>query len=1243
MKRLLLLLGACMGGCLVGADVVPGYFTQLDFDGGGYVTGFAAHRNGRLYCRANVGGLYRSDDHGETWTWLSGDMTTPAGHLPWGLAVAPGDPDIVYQSTGTSYTPDDPACGVWKSSDGGRHWRQVLGGVGMAANDDVMYGGPALLLHPQDENEVWVATRGAGLVRSRDAGGHWDRVGGTTLAGFTAAALCIHPRFPDQVWAVGDGGVFVSVNHGDTWTRLRACTRAYRVVRFEDGGTLVVGQEQGAGFLWSITATDWNDPATYRIDDRSAAFADTPGEITLLSIVGDGRTVWAGTHMVTKLSRDRGVTWQRAAMLVDRNGYWPVWQARGDTTVLWGRSEIVQDPAEASRWFLASGNNPYVSTDAGTTWRNLPRGLAEVCVGKPVFHPLRPDVVFVPMADLYAAVVTDGGRSGFAERCLYATMPEHIASYGTKVLVDGETAILLYKRFGERGARLAVTRGDYAQWEEFTPDGIPLDLFCDGAMSPDDRDDFLVLTAGTTGPGAAGVYRTTDGGHHFVQSTGLPDGAFTGGNFSYFGYDVLHPDPVDLRRRYLWLMHRGFFRSDDRGANWRQLTSPLDGQAGAVAPDPARTGRLWAAVVTGGSGQPAAGRGLLRTDDGGVTWSVVADFSFRDPRVDARAGQVAVFGRRSGDSWDRIYLSTDDGATWGEVTREGYRFPTVNGLAFDPHHLNRLWIGTSGRSAAVFSRTSDPRARDLSITAANWEGRRGDSTWLPDVNGSAGTLVRATGGWTALRTRGAFDPGTAVTWAFQPLLAAGIDGAARARIGFGDGWPDSGRFCGVEVARGEVRLVDSASPNATRVLGRWQPGEWITCSLAVTPGGRLRVGLAGAPEIAVTLAPPLGGSFRLVAGAADTAEGMMIRTPQTATVVAEEGPAITRQPGDFTLRADASVTLEVVAAGAAPLSYQWYAGQRGDTSQPLPGAAGMRLVTRATAGTATYWVRVSDANGATDSEAATITGHGGTATARLVNVSFRCAAGVGDRTPIGGFVIAGGSERVLLRGIGPGLRRLGVAAPLADPVLKLFGPGGVPLGTSDDWAEEPDLTALFGLVGAFPLDPGSADSATLRVLDPGAYTVHLEGKVAAGVGLFENYEVGTAPDGARIVNLSARAPVAGGEDVAVMGFVVGGTGTETLLARGIGPSLAGSGVGGFIANPRLTLYDRQGRMLGQNDDWGGDATVHGAIRATGATEIARETKDAAMLIGLRPGAYTLQVDGVGGTTGVALLELFEVP
>jgi hypothetical protein len=146
------------------------------------------------------------------------------------------------------------------------------------------------------------------------------------------------------------------------------------------------------------------------------------------------------------------------------------------------------------------------------------------------------------------------------------------------------------------------------------------------------------------------------------------------------------------------------------------------------------------------------------------------------------------------------------------------------------------------------------------------------------------------------------------------------------------------------------------------------------------------------------------------------------------------------------------------------------------------------------------------------------------------------------------------------------------------------------------------------------------------------------------------YEVasGSAP---RLTNLSTRAQVGLGPDQVIAGVIIEGSAPMLVLLRALGPSLTGLGVPGALANPILQLFSGQ-TLLAQNDDWQTQAdptcaaTGHtcGDAAAITATALAPpHPQDAALLITLPPGTYTVIVSGAGGLTGVGLVEVYEVP
>ena len=125
---------------------------------------------------------------------------------------------------------------------------------------------------------------------------------------------------------------------------------------------------------------------------------------------------------------------------------------------------------------------------------------------------------------------------------------------------------------------------------------------------------------------------------------------------------------------------------------------------------------------------------------------------------------------------------------------------------------------------------------------------------------------------------------------------------------------------------------------------------------------------------------------------------------------------------------------------------------------------------------------------------------------------------------------------------------------------------------------------------------------------------------------------------------STRARVRTGEGLLIGGFVVRGPAYKRMLIRAIGPTLRTFGVGDVLLDPVLRIFSGQ-NVIASNDDWSSSngSVVAAASASVGAFALPAGSKDAALLVTLPPGPYTVEVSGKGNTEGVALLEIYEVP
>jgi hypothetical protein len=322
------------------------------------------------------------------------------------------------------------------------------------------------------------------------------------------------------------------------------------------------------------------------------------------------------------------------------------------------------------------------------------------------------------------------------------------------------------------------------------------------------------------------------------------------------------------------------------------------------------------------------------------------------------------------------------------------------------------------------------------------------------------------------------------------------------------------------------------------------------------------------------------------------------------------------------------------------------------TATGLPPGLTLNLLTGAINGTPTAWGTFAVTITATNSAgASTTTLNVVILSSHIVNFSARAMSGPGSDSLIVGFVVSGDGKNLLVRGIGPDLASFGIQNFLAAPILTLYSANGAVIATDSGWGtnssgvNDSALIASTGAsVGAFALPNGSLDSALLATVNNGAVTTGLLTTAgSSGIGLIEIYDVGGNP-AASLVNVSARMEVTEGDGVLIGGFVIAGNAPKTVLIRGIGPALSAFGVPGVLADPLVTVFSGS-TALASNSSWGtGTSTaaqLSAAFAQTGAFPLPAGSADAALLLTLQPGAYTVEVTSLSNSTGVALIEVYD--
>jgi hypothetical protein len=360
-------------------------------------------------------------------------------------------------------------------------------------------------------------------------------------------------------------------------------------------------------------------------------------------------------------------------------------------------------------------------------------------------------------------------------------------------------------------------------------------------------------------------------------------------------------------------------------------------------------------------------------------------------------------------------------------------------------------------------------------------------------------------------------------------------------------------------------------------------------------------------------------------------------------------PFFTTQPVGKTIAVGASTAFTVAALSSSTYQWQILTSPTGTWSNLSNGAVytgtttATLTISSATAEMSGYQYRCVATNsiGSTNSTAAMLTI--GTAS-RLSALAVRTESGPGADVLIVGVVVSGASgdekKQVIVRGVGPGLQQSGVANFLSDPEARVYS-GSTVIASNDNW-DSTTMKSALAAVGLDTLASGSKDAAMLAQLGDGGYTVQVGAKTNEnGVALAEIYESDSTTT-SHMSAMAVRAKAGTNEKTLIAGFIIQGAANKRLVIRGLGPALAGALGSGYLADPKLDVYSGS-TVIASNDNWGNTQELRTAFASVGLQPMEADSKDAALIADLPPGGYTVWLTGVNATTGIGLIEIYELP
>nr|WP_308016540.1 xyloglucanase [Jidongwangia harbinensis] len=721
-------------GPAVAAPAVDTYtWKNVRIDGGGFVPGIVFNRAEKdlIYARTDIGGAYRWNPAGRSWTplldWVGRDRWGYNGVVS--IASDPVDPDRVYAAVGMYTNGWDPNNGaILRSADRGATWEITELPFKNGGNMPGRGMGERLAVDPHDNRNVYYAAEGGhGLWRSTDHGATW-------------AQVTAFPNAGDYVQDPSDASGYLSQNQGLTWvtfddeTRdvyVGVADRQNPVYRSTDGGATwarIPGQPTGYlahkgvvdsvnDFLYIATSDtggpyDGGKGQVYRLDTNTGAWTDvSPVKLSAgddLYFGYTGLTVdrqRPGTLMVaTQISwwpdaifyrsTDNGATWTRIwdfgnypervnryTMDISANP-WLDFNNRPQLPETspklgWMNESVEIDPFDSGRMLYGTGATVYGTTeltnwDAGTTFtiRPMAKGLEETAVL---------DLASPPTGAPLVSALGDIG--GFHHADLDA-VPAHFhdtPNLGSNTSLDfAESAPAVFARVGNGDAapHLGVSTDGGKSWHSGQePSGVT----GGGTVAVGaDAGAFVWSPAGT------GVHHSSTRGSSWSASTGIPAGA------------KVESDRVDPKTFYGYAADR-LYVSTDGGASFAATATV---SARSVRAVPGRAGDVWAAGATG----------LHRSTDAGATFTalpgVTEAINVAFGKAAPGASYPAVFLVGTVGGVDGVYRSDDAGATWVRINDDAHRYGNSgDALAGDPRVYGRVYLGTNGRGVLYADRT----------------------------------------------------------------------------------------------------------------------------------------------------------------------------------------------------------------------------------------------------------------------------------------------------------------------------------------------------------------------------------------------------------------------------------------------------------------------------------------------------------------------------------------------------------
>jgi sortilin (neurotensin receptor 3) len=690
------------------AVVSAGPWIAANPGAGGAFTSIGAGPTGVILCGSDLGGAYRSLDHGQTWNAIGPAQGMDAAHVS-AVGFDPQNASIMY--LGSEW-------GLFRSSNGGTSFQKVTASNYIAA----------IAVAPSSPTTVYAAyhptydATTSGLFRSTDRGVNWTNLSTNLPSNLRITKLVAHPTNPSILYMVSGIDLFIanalpslwkSLDAGATWIRLGPNLGNVWDFAIDP----LTPQTVYATVYTGTPRSSWSG-STYKSTDGGVTWTQKGSHTGCVLVKRDQpQTVWVidpdrddgDSEQGVWQSVNGGDSWSRKSTMSNWDSGWQAanWAYGGSG---YGMAKVMgQDLSDPNVIFWTHWQFVFGTSDGGGRFANLftnevspgwwiTRGIENVAVVGVAISEANPNQMYAGYYDLGLWRSLDGGQSWQT-----ANHPSFTGAWNghggcaVSIVPDPSRANTVFAIMGEEADLATVVKstreGEQSSWTAANS-GLPSGFVYGLSMSktsPSTQRTLFVTSAGD-------VYRSTNDGASWT---------------SVFDCNTCRVTAVDPQNGNLVYAggEGGLWRSTSGGASgsWTQVgPSALSGSVSgelkevqwtgihAITPDPRNVGRVYVAAF-------GSGKGVYRSNDLGSTWSQIksGDY-FRGVAVSpSNASDVFITSSKAykaggtpGGS-EGILRSQDGGATWSSI-QDAIPWPYAGPIAIDPVNPSKIIVGSPG-------------------------------------------------------------------------------------------------------------------------------------------------------------------------------------------------------------------------------------------------------------------------------------------------------------------------------------------------------------------------------------------------------------------------------------------------------------------------------------------------------------------------------------------------------------------